>query len=102
MRFNKSTSERARMANVWIYIDTNKQVGEKDHMVVFESQAAAKCLVQNARTPARRDGNGLPCEQRVRSGRTSGKSVWIYVDPARRLRMGPPQMRGSRTTIQRA
>jgi len=27
---------------VWIYVDTRKQVGDKDHLKVFASQAAAE------------------------------------------------------------
>ena len=27
---------------VWIYVDTSKQVGDRDHLKVFDSQAAAQ------------------------------------------------------------
>ena len=27
---------------VWIYVDTSKQVGDKDHLKVFASEAAAE------------------------------------------------------------
>ena len=30
------------MSAVWIYVDTGKQVGDKDHLRVFESETAAE------------------------------------------------------------
>ena len=30
------------MSSVWIYVDTNKEVGDKNHLKVFESADAAE------------------------------------------------------------
>jgi hypothetical protein len=30
------------MTTVWIYVDTSKQVGDRDHLKVFESEAAER------------------------------------------------------------
>ena len=38
---------------VWIYVDTSKQVGDRDHLKVFDSQAAAQAWFDRAR-PGRR------------------------------------------------
>jgi hypothetical protein len=29
------------MTTVWIYVDTSKDIGDRDHLKVFESEAAA-------------------------------------------------------------
>jgi hypothetical protein len=31
---------------VWIYVDTSKQVGDKDHLKVFASEGAAEIWLQ--------------------------------------------------------
>jgi hypothetical protein len=36
------TSERRAMNTVWIYVDTNKEVGHVDHLKVFASREAAE------------------------------------------------------------
>jgi len=34
------------MTTVWIYVDTSKDVGDRDHLKVFEREAAAKRMAQ--------------------------------------------------------
>jgi hypothetical protein len=38
---------------VWIYVDTSKQVGDKDHLKVFASEDAAETWLEEKR-PGRR------------------------------------------------
>jgi hypothetical protein len=46
---------------VWIYVDTSKQVGDKDHLKVFESEDAANAWF------AERDPEGVAFEYTVLS-----------------------------------
>jgi len=47
--------------SVWIYVDTNKQVGDPDHLKVFDSQEVANAWF------AANDPEGVAFEHEVRS-----------------------------------
>jgi hypothetical protein len=72
--------------NVRIYIDTSKQVGAVDHLVVFEDKAAADNWF---RTNDHREGavaRRYPVQGAVNSAEDEiawPKKLWIYVDTSK-------------------
>jgi hypothetical protein len=53
------------MKTVWIYVDTSKQVGDKDHLKVFASEDAADTWLQE------NDPEGVAFEYEVLEGTAS-------------------------------
>jgi hypothetical protein len=41
------------MTTVWIYFDTSKEVGDRDHLKVFASEDAAENMVRGERSRRR-------------------------------------------------
>jgi len=45
---------------VWIYVDTSKQIGDLDHLKVFESEDAANDWLKDMGAVMMRFGSNLP------------------------------------------
>ena len=54
------------MTTVWIYVETSKQVGGRDHLKVFASEAAAERWFKE------NDPEGVAFEYEVQGGTESG------------------------------
>jgi len=52
------------MTTVWINVDTSKQVGDRDHLKVFEERGRGRAVIQRERP------EGLPLNTRFRAERS--------------------------------
>jgi hypothetical protein len=71
---------------VWICVDTSKQVGDRDHLVVFANvEAAEQWFRDNGYPDLSASEYEIMDSEQNEPNIVGGKNLWIYVDTRKRL-----------------